>query len=58
MAEYTIKLEKGGKITLPTEYIKALYLKEGAKMKIEMIMKDDLPYLFIYPNKQEAVDIL
>jgi bifunctional DNA-binding transcriptional regulator/antitoxin component of YhaV-PrlF toxin-antitoxin module len=59
MTKITIILEKNGKITLPKEYLKALNLKEGEKMKIELLHKErDWPYLFIEPIKQVTIDKL
>ena len=59
MSKYKIQLEKGNKITLPKEYIDKLALKVGETMTIDLCYKlSGLPYLYVYPIKQEASDIL
>ena len=59
MVRYQIKLESGGKITLPKKILQELNLKEGDEMTVQIEYRGKgNPYLFIYPLAQEAFDKL
>ena len=59
MVRYQIKLESGGKITIPKKVLQDLKLKKGDKMTIELLYRGNgTPYLFIYPVVQETWDEL
>ena len=56
MVKHKIKLEPGGKVTIPKKILQELNLKEGVEMTVELLYRRGIPYLFIYPVSQEVWD--